>query len=44
MRGFGLGLTIAQTIVLMHHGKITLDSVEGQGTTVRVDLPKETPT
>ena len=43
MRGFGLGLTIAQTIVLMHHGKIALESAEGQGTTVRVDLPRETP-
>ena len=44
MRGFGLGLTIAQTIVLMHHGKITLESAEGQGTTVRMDFPRETPT
>ncbi len=37
--GTGLGLTIAKTIVERHEGSITIESVEGAGTTVRVRLP-----
>ena len=38
-RGFGLGLTICQKIVHLHRGTIALQSTEGQGTTVQIDLP-----
>jgi PAS domain S-box-containing protein len=37
--GTGLGLTIAKTIVERHEGTISIESVEGEGTTVRVRLP-----
>jgi signal transduction histidine kinase len=38
--GSGLGLSIAQRICSLHGGTLTLDSVEGQGTTVRISLPR----
>src|SRR5262245_3009829 len=38
-RGTGLGLFISAEIVRDHHGRIDLDSVEGQGSTFRVVLP-----
>lgn len=37
--GTGLGLAIAQRIVERHAGVLTLESVAGQGTTARVQLP-----
>jgi heavy metal sensor kinase len=37
--GSGLGLSITRSLVAAHGGAIELTSVEGQGTTVRVDLP-----
>jgi PAS domain S-box-containing protein len=37
--GSGLGLSIAHRICGLHGGTLTLDSVEGQGTTVRISLP-----
>lgn len=38
--GSGLGLSIAKAIVEAHGGDITLESEEGQGTTVRFTLPR----
>jgi two-component system OmpR family sensor kinase len=37
--GSGLGLALVQSIVTAHHGQVSLASVPGQGTTVRVVLP-----
>ncbi|MEM3815153.1 MAG: ATP-binding protein [Candidatus Micrarchaeia archaeon] len=40
INGNGFGLTNAKRIIEMHGGKITIDSKEGNGTTVRITLPK----
>jgi len=37
--GYGLGLSLAKTIVEAHGGHIEIDSVYGQGTTVHIVLP-----
>jgi signal transduction histidine kinase len=37
--GVGLGLSITKAIVEAHGGRISVRSVEGRGTTFRVDLP-----
>ena len=37
--GAGLGLAIAQWIVMQHHGSIAVESRPGHGTTFRVELP-----
>ncbi|HEY7870794.1 MAG TPA: ATP-binding protein [Methylomirabilota bacterium] len=39
--GTGLGLAIVKHLVLAHGGELRIDSVEQQGTTVRVTLPIE---
>ena len=38
--GTGLGLPIARQIIERHGGTIEVDSVEGQGTTFRIRLPR----
>ena len=38
IEGNGLGLAIAQNIVNMHKGKITVESAEGEGTAFTVVL------
>lgn len=37
--GFGIGLPLALEIIRMHDGHIQVESQEGKGTTVQVDLP-----
>lgn len=37
--GKGLGLAVAQRIVVLHHGTIDLHSAVGQGTSVTISLP-----
>lgn len=39
LSGSGLGLAIARDIVLQHKGKISIESAEGKGTSVRISLP-----
>ncbi len=39
----GLGLSIAQRLVELHHGTITVESVVGQGATFRVRIPQVIP-
>jgi signal transduction histidine kinase len=41
--GTGLGLTIAQAIVERHQGRISIESAENEGTTVRVEIPVGSP-
>jgi PAS domain S-box-containing protein len=40
--GFGLGLSIAQRVMEIHHGSIQVTSEIGSGTTVRLTLPIST--
>jgi signal transduction histidine kinase len=37
--GTGIGLSTVRTLVERYHGRITLDSQEGKGTTIKISLP-----
>jgi signal transduction histidine kinase len=37
--GTGLGLAIVQSIVSDHHGRISVQSEKGKGSTFRIELP-----
>ncbi|WP_433747456.1 sensor histidine kinase [Falsibacillus pallidus] len=39
IEGTGLGLSIVQTILHLHHGRVTVKSVHGEGTVFTVKLP-----
>jgi signal transduction histidine kinase len=41
--GTGLGLAIVQSVVSDHHGKITVESELGRGSTFRIELPLQMP-
>lgn len=40
-KGTGLGLSISYGIIDAHHGKIDIETVDGEGTTMKVYLPVE---
>ena len=39
--GSGVGLAIAERVVSAHHGRITVESEEGHGTTITITLPTD---
>jgi len=39
--GSGVGLALAERAIAAHHGRITLESEEGRGTTVTITLPTD---
>ena len=41
--GKGIGLSYASAVVVEHGGSLTIDSIEGQGTEVRILLPVKSP-
>lgn len=40
-QGTGLGLALVKQLVDLHHGRIEVNSVEGQGSTFRIELPNQ---
>ena len=43
IRGFGLGLPIAKTLVEEQDGTIAIESQVGRGSTIRLRLPRPSP-
>lgn len=41
VRGSGIGLAVADEIVRLHNGELDVDSILGEGTTVRITIPLE---
>ncbi len=39
VRGSGIGLAVADEIIKLHNGELDVDSILGEGTTVRITLP-----
>lgn len=39
VRGSGIGLAVADEIIRLHNGELDIDSVLGEGTTVRITIP-----
>ena len=37
--GSGIGLSVCDEIIMMHNGKLSIDSEEGKGTKVTILLP-----
>ncbi|MEC7263452.1 MAG: HAMP domain-containing sensor histidine kinase [Bacteroidota bacterium] len=37
--GYGIGLPLSRNIILMHNGELQVTSVEGKGTSVKINLP-----
>ena len=42
-RGLGLGLSIVKQFVEMHGGRVSAESVLGEGTTITIRLPRHPP-
>ncbi|UCF56930.1 MAG: hypothetical protein JSW15_00090, partial [Deltaproteobacteria bacterium] len=40
-KGSGLGLSIVRKIIEGHRGSVAIQSIEGEGTKVRVHLPRK---
>ena len=41
VRGSGIGLAVVDEIIRLHNGQLDIDSVYGEGTTVKITLPIE---
>lgn len=41
VRGSGIGLAVSDEIIKLHNGELEIDSVLGEGTTVKITLPLE---
>ena len=37
--GYGIGLPLTRNIIRMHNGKIFVNSIQDQGTTVQITIP-----